>query len=56
MLGFLGKRFLMIKSTKSLNLPETIKSGKRAEKTQPAMTGLSGMLVITARGSPNPRK
>ena len=37
-------------------LPETMKRGKRTEKTHPAMTWLSGMLVITARGSPKPKK
>ena len=37
-------------------LPETMKRGKTTEKTQPAMTWDSGMLVITARGRPNPRK
>lgn len=36
--------------------PDTINSGKTTEKTHPAITWLSGMLVMTARGSPNPRK
>jgi hypothetical protein len=37
-------------------LPETIKSGKNMEKTQPETTRLDGQLVITASGRPNPER
>ena len=37
-------------------LPDTIKSGKNIEKTQPETTRLDGQLVITANGKPNPEK
>ena len=49
-------RLLIEHLTKFTSIPETMKSGKRTEKTHPAMTWLSGMLVITARGRPKPRK